>query len=163
MTSRPRRIHVTGNAGAGKTTLAARLGEHTGLPVFSLDRIVWRPGWRKTPPAERAALEEALIARPEWIVEGVSARVRAAADLVIFLDLPRAACVRRALVRTLRNRGRARPGLPADCPDWRIVPRLIGLIRRFPAAAGDRIRAEAAADPGRFVIVRNQAVRTSTS
>ena len=35
----PRRIHVTGGQGSGKTTLAARLHRVTGLPVHELDLI----------------------------------------------------------------------------------------------------------------------------
>ena len=55
------KIHVTGNAGSGKTTLAAKLGDALELPVFGLDSVVWQPGWRKTPASERAGLEQALI------------------------------------------------------------------------------------------------------
>ncbi|CCN34445.1 hypothetical protein VIBNISO65_1780052 [Vibrio nigripulchritudo SO65] len=32
------KIHITGNAGSGKTTLASRLGEALDLSVYSLER-----------------------------------------------------------------------------------------------------------------------------
>ncbi|MBW2282187.1 MAG: hypothetical protein JRG82_15730, partial [Deltaproteobacteria bacterium] len=48
-----------------------------------------------------------------------------------------------------------RPEMPPDCPEWRIVPRLLQIIRRFPAHAGLAIRREAERDPARYRIVRN--------
>lgn len=155
------RIHVTGNAGAGKTTLAHRIGAELGLPVHSLDAIVWQPGWKKTPADERRALEEALVDPPRWVIDGVSARVREASDVVIFLDVPRTVCAVRALRRSLRSRGRTRPGLPPGCPEWRIVPRLLELIWRFPSRAGQAIRDEAADSPHRYRVVTYPAAGVS--
>ena len=40
---------VVGPGAAGKSTLAACLGEITGLPVIELDKLFWRPDltqWR---------------------------------------------------------------------------------------------------------------------
>lgn len=54
------KIHVTGNAGAGKTTIARKIGNELGLDVFGLDKIVWQAGWVKTPPAS-AKLTTKLI------------------------------------------------------------------------------------------------------
>ncbi|PCJ57454.1 MAG: hypothetical protein COA73_10810 [Candidatus Hydrogenedentota bacterium] len=134
-----RRIHITGNAGSGKSTLAAALGEVTGLPVFGLDGIVWQEGWKPTPLDERRALEEELAARDSWIVEGVSPVFREAADVVIFLDIPRHVCARRCLKRNLRYAFRSRPGLPANCPEWRIAPRLMKIIWQFPRVMHPKI------------------------
>ncbi len=43
------RIAVLGPAGPGKSFLAARLAQATGLPLVHLDRLGYRPGWRETP------------------------------------------------------------------------------------------------------------------
>jgi adenylate kinase family enzyme len=145
------RINVTGNAGSGKTTLAARLGADLGLPVFSLDAIVWQPRWTKTPPAARLAAEQRLTAPTSWIVEGVSEYVRTQADLIVFLDVPRRVCTWRALSRTLRYLNRTRPGFPDPCPEIQILPRLLKLIHRFPQRGGADIHREAAAQPNRFL------------
>jgi cytidylate kinase len=44
-----RRVIVAGPGAAGKSTLAVRLGEITGLPVIELDKLFWRPGLAATP------------------------------------------------------------------------------------------------------------------
>lgn len=138
-----RRIHVTGNAGAGKTTAARLLGDRLGLPVYSLDSIVWQSGWRKTPMPVRAKLEQELVSRPAWIIDGVSKTVRDASDLVLFLDRPRSLCLARATMRTLRHLRSQRPEFPDGCREWRIYPRLLRIIWTFPAGAGHSIRQEA--------------------
>ncbi len=70
----PRRIHVTGGQGSGKTTLAARLHAVTGLPVHELDRIARIGGGNgpERPAAERDAMvSETIAAGDAWITEGV--------------------------------------------------------------------------------------------
>jgi len=103
---------------------------------------VWRPGWRTAPPEERAQAETALVARPEWVIDGVSRRVREAADVVIFLDVDRRTCLMRCAGRNWRYLFRSRPGLPQDCPEILIVPRLVGIIRNFPRLVRPTILSE---------------------
>jgi adenylate kinase family enzyme len=134
-----KRIHITGNAGSGKSTLAAALGERTGLPVFGLDSIVWQEGWKPTPLDERRALEAELAARDSWIVEGVSPVFREAADLVIYLDVPRRVCAWRCVKRNLPYMFRSRPGLPENCPEWRIAPKLTQIIWQFSRVMHEKI------------------------
>ena len=131
-----RRIHVTGNAGAGKTTLASRIAAELDLPLFGLDKIVWRPGWEKTPPDIRDQLEAELIAKPRWVIDGVSHLIRQAADVTIFLDVPRHRCLIRSCRRSIPYLFRSRPELPDNCPEYRILPRLFKIVWRFP----DRVR-----------------------
>jgi adenylate kinase family enzyme len=126
------RVLVTGNAGAGKSTMAAKLGASWDLPVFGLDTIVWRPGWKSTPANERKAELAELIAKPAWVVDGVSSTVANAADLVVFLDYPPSVCTLRCLRRNAPYMFRSRPGLPEGCPEWKILPRLLKIIWQFP-------------------------------
>lgn len=149
----PSRIHITGNAGAGKTTLVNRLGAEFGLPVFYRDSVVWQPGWQKTPKHERALAEEQLISAPTWIIEGVSSRVRRAADVVIFLDMPPSTCFTRAMRRTARHLWHQRAELPPNCPEWQVLPNLLKIIWSFPRHAGLDIRDEAAEYPERFRVI----------
>lgn len=137
------KIHVTGNSGSGKTTLARELSNALGLPFFSLDSIVWQPGWKKTSPEQRSELEGALLKHEAWVIDGVSERVRKEADVVIYLDIPPIRCWFRTLRRSLMSLTRSRPELPADCPEWRIMFRQIRIIRNFPRHAGLAIEREA--------------------
>lgn len=127
----PRRIHVTGNAGAGKTTLATALGERLNLPVFYLDSIVWQSGWVKTTAAERQPQELAWCTQEAWIIEGVSPLARQHADRVLVLDTPAWQCLWRAGKRNLPYAFRSRPGLPPNCPEIKILPQLLRIITRF--------------------------------
>jgi adenylate kinase family enzyme len=65
-----KRIIVVGPGAAGKTTLAARLAEITGLPVIELDKLFWQPGLAATPPGEWAAIQRTLTAQETWIMDG---------------------------------------------------------------------------------------------
>jgi adenylate kinase family enzyme len=123
-----RRVLVIGSGGAGKSTLAVRIGERTGLPVIHLDAEHWRPGWQPTPPDVWHRRVEALAAGPAWVMDGnyggtLDVRL-AACDTVVFLDLPRVVCLWRVIGRTLRHLGRTRPDMAPGCRerlDWDFV------------------------------------------
>jgi adenylate kinase family enzyme len=65
-----RRVVVVGPGASGKSTLAARLGEITGLPVVELDKIFWRDGLVATPREEWIEIQRELVARDTWILAG---------------------------------------------------------------------------------------------
>ena len=149
------KIHITGNAGAGKTSLALALGHQLALPVYHLDSAVWQPGWKKTPEPERRRLELAMMAGDHWIIEGVSARARSAADVIIFLDYPRWRCLARALRRSAPYwlSTRSRPELPPRCPELFVLPRLLRIIFAFPDLVRPVLLEEASAS-GKYRLVR---------
>src|SRR5215218_8542893 len=110
-----RRVLVLGSGGAGKSTFAARLAERTGLPLIHLDAEYWRPGWTGSPKREWLEKVERLTGGDEWIMDGnyggTLQKRLAAADTVIFLDLPRIVCLARVVRRRLRFHGRTRPDM----------------------------------------------------
>jgi hypothetical protein len=65
-----KRVIVAGPGAAGKSTLAACLGEITRLPVIELDKLFWRPGLAPTPREEWAAIQRQFAARDSWIMDG---------------------------------------------------------------------------------------------
>ncbi len=133
------RIHITGNAGSGKTTLAKELGKILNINVFGLDKIVWKENWGVTPQEERAFLEQELTIKPEWIIEGVSSAARKSADYIVFLDFPRSTCLQRGVFRSLKYLFSSRPELPNNCPEIKIIHRLIQLIWQFNKLAKPNI------------------------
>jgi len=113
------KIAIVGSGGSGKSWLASRIAEITGYRLYHLDKEFWQPGWVMLPREEQVVRQQAMIADDRWIIDGnydSSMELRfAAADLVIFLDLGRVAC----LVAAARRTGKARP----DLPDYLVEPR----------------------------------------
>lgn len=123
-----KRILVIDTGGSGKTTVARRLAERTGLPLIHLDRLYWRAGWRPTPAVEWRATVEHLVSRDAWIIDGnyggtLDLRLQAC-DTVVFLDLPRIVCLWRVLKRLACHLGQARPELHPGCRErvsWKFL------------------------------------------
>jgi adenylate kinase family enzyme len=104
--ARPRRILVTGTSGAGKTTVAAALAVRLGIPHTDIDGLYHGPDW--VPRPQFVADATALAASDVWVTEWQYSVVRpvflARADLLVWLDLTRAAVMRQIVPRTFRRR-----------------------------------------------------------
>ena len=117
------RVAILGSGGAGKTTVAVELGRRTGLPVVHLDPLNWARDWKPKPLEEFDAAFAAAVAEERWILDGnfligeADDPRFARVDTVVFLDLPRTTCIRRAVARRLRERGKRRPDLPEGCEE----------------------------------------------
>lgn len=117
------RVMIIGCGGAGKSTLARKLGGRTGLPVVHLDQIWWAPGnWKHL---EREAFDTILMEemeKPQWIMDGnynrtVELRLDKC-DTVIYLDLPRFVCLKSWIGRVIKNWGHARADMAQGCNEW---------------------------------------------
>ena len=106
------RVAVIGCPGGGKSTFSRALRDATGLPLYHLDALYWRPDRTTLPREEFYPIMQEIIARDEWIIDGnyqstLEWRI-AACDLVVFLDFPAEVCL--AGVRA--RRGQARSDMP---------------------------------------------------
>jgi cytidylate kinase len=132
-----KRVIITGPGAAGKSTLAVRLGEITGLPVIELDKLFWRPDLAATPRDQWAAIQRELAAHESWIIDGdlgpydvLDIRLQAA-DAIVFLDFSPASCAWRAI-----RRSRERPDFWWWLLTYRRRSRPL-LLQAIAAHAGD--------------------------
>ncbi len=113
---------ILGCSGTGKSTLARRMGERTGLPVVHLDALFWEPGWKEAEPAVFRARVAQALAGGRWITDGIynsktfDLRLPQA-DLIVWIDQPVWLRLWRVTSRALSNRGRTRPDMGPDCPE----------------------------------------------
>jgi adenylate kinase family enzyme len=125
------KVAVFGNAGGGKSTLARRLAEITGLPLYTLDIVQFRDGrYRagetdggKIPHEEYLKLHADILGRDRWIIDGygsvASAWERfAAADTLVHVDLPIVAHYWGVTKRFTAGLFGNPQGWPEDSPLW---------------------------------------------
>jgi adenylate kinase family enzyme len=102
-----KRVAVIGTTGSGKTTLARRLAEQTGLRVVELDALFWGRDWQPAPVELFRYRVECETSDGGWIVVGNYGQVRdlvwRPADTLIWLDLPLPLVMWRLLRRTVRR------------------------------------------------------------
>jgi adenylate kinase family enzyme len=118
-----RKVAVFGNAGGGKSTLARRLAEVTGLSLYPLDTIQFRAGGGKVPHEEYLKIHTDLISRDQWIIDGygcvASAWERfAAADTLVYIDLPLVTHYRWVTKRLVKGLFHNPEGWPENSPVW---------------------------------------------
>jgi adenylate kinase family enzyme len=117
-----KRIAIIGPAVAGKTTLGRAVSSELGLPFVDSDDLLRRSG---APPNTWANMQDAVLELNHWVISGdyrdiAEARL-AAADTIIWLDLPWWVCLWRALRRG--SQSFAWPVSRFTCAKW---------ILRFP-------------------------------
>jgi adenylate kinase family enzyme len=133
-----RRVVILGRGGSGKSTMAVRLGDITGLPVIALDTLFWRPDLAATPRDRWIEVQQTLTQDERWIMDGdlgpydvVEIRLRVA-DTILFLDFSLVRCMWRAIRRSPER---------ADFWYWLLTyrrtsrPRLMAAITRHAPSA----------------------------
>ena len=118
-----KRVAVFGNPGGGKSTLARCLAELTGLPLYVVDMMQFRPGGMKVPHHEFLQAHADLPRRDEWIIDGFGSVALAwerfaAADTLIYVDLPLFTHHRWVTKRLIRGLFADPPGWPDNSPLW---------------------------------------------
>lgn len=104
----PKRILLYGVTGSGKTALARRISEVTGLPWHSVDdEIGWLPDWVERPRDEQRELASRIAQSEEWILDTAYGHWRDVVlprtELIVALDYPRRVSLTRLARRTARR------------------------------------------------------------
>lgn len=156
------RVVVIGNGGSGKTYLARRLAQALSLPLINLDAEYYDRGWQVTSPEVFTARQRELVAGIRWVIEGNYASTLpirlAAADTLVFLDLPPWACLAGLLQRRLRYRGGQHRG---DGVFDRLTWEFIRYVWGYRRSMRSRVR-RLVADHGRHVTVVRLTSRRQT-
>jgi adenylate kinase family enzyme len=126
-----KKVAVFGNAGAGKSTLARRLAEVTGLPLYPIDIIKYpdgvyrqdRPRGGEVTPDEYLKLHANLLRQEQWIVDGFDSVALAferfaAADTLIHVDPPIWTLYWRVTKRLVAGLFQNPKGWPENTPLW---------------------------------------------
>src|SRR4051794_32920055 len=125
-----KKVAVFGNAGAGKSTLARRLAELTGLPLYPLDVIQFRGWYRpeqkdggKLTHEEYRKLHADMLGQERWIIDGYGSIETLwerldAADTLVYIDLPLMTHYRFVTKRLVKGLFRNPPGWPDNSPVW---------------------------------------------
>jgi len=121
-----KKIAIIGNPGAGKSTLARQLSVLSGIPVFHLDAIFWKPGWQSISREELIRkTTQILEEQNSWIIDGnygatMNVRLQQA-DTIIFLHYKTTTCLYSIIKRRIQYHKQTRPDMGKDCPeklDW---------------------------------------------
>ena len=119
---------VIGISGTGKTKLSKKIAALTDLPLYHMDRIIWKENWVESDEQSIRHTLDAIADTDRWIVEGwidqYSKTIVKQADMVVYLDFPGWLAMYGGLQRWFRYRGKPRPELPTGCDEefsWRYL------------------------------------------
>ena len=165
-----KKIAVFGNAGGGKSTLARRIAEITGLPLIVLDHLGYPDGYRrdragggKLSDDEFRKAHDQILEQPEWVIDGYGSPETlwprlAQADTLVHVDLPVALHYWGVTKRLAKGLIKTPPGWPANSPVWESSMssyRVIGLCHKHLTPRYREF--VAAAPPGRAHQLRSYA------
>ena len=103
----PRRVHVVGTSGSGKTTIAKAIADKLGIKHIELDAIYWQPNWTElSKDVFRERVLEA-VEDGDWTTDGNYKDVRDIiwdrVDTIVWLDMPFWPVFLRITWRTIRR------------------------------------------------------------
>lgn len=157
------KITILGYAGAGKSTLAKRLGERYNAPVLHLDTVQFLPNWEEREKSEKLKIAgNFLDENSSWIIDGTYSglhfdRRLEESDLIIMLLFGRFTCLSRVVSRYHKFKGKSRPDMTDGC-----IEKLDGEFVRWVLFDGrtkkrrERFKKIAEKFPEKTVIIKTQ-------
>ena len=119
------RVLVYGVTGSGKTTLARKIGEKTGIEWHSVDDLTWDPGWQQVPVDEQRRRMQAICDGDRWILDTAYGTWRdiplARVELIVALDYPRWLSFKRLLARSIMRAIDKRPICNGNMESFRLM------------------------------------------
>ena len=123
------KIIVIGCPGSGKSTLSKELRDITGLPLFHLDNIWWKPDKSHISREEFDRKLDEILLTDRWIIDGDYSRTFEtrfrSCDTVIFLDYPGDVCMNGIKERI----GRIRTDIPWT--EQALDPELVKMVEHY--------------------------------
>lgn len=117
------RILCYGVTGSGKTTLAARLSQITGIGWTEADSIGWLPGWQNRGADEQRRMVGEVVTPDAWILDSCYSTwldvVLPRTELIVGLDYPRWRSLLRLLRRTVARNLDHREICNGNVETWR--------------------------------------------
>lgn len=142
-----KRILILGNPGAGKSTLAVRLGNILDIPVTHLDKLFWQPGWKEMESDKWVNMQADLIAGEKWIIDGnyftTIERRLPHADTIIYLNFSTGLSLWRIFKRIFTNLGKNRSDMGDGCPekfDFIFLKFALGFNKRYKPVLESKIK-----------------------
>lgn len=114
-----KKILILGISGTGKTFLSDKLSKLLDIPVYHLDKYIWKENWVEASQEELRKNVLEIVSKDKWIIEGwispLAAEKIVEADMVLYLDYSGFRAVFGGIKRWWKNRGRVRREMPAGC------------------------------------------------
>ena len=160
-----KKINLIGSGGSGKSTLAHKLGKLLNIDVYHLDSMFWKKGWVPITREEIIQQQKHIFAKESWIIDGnysstLELRL-AAADTIIFLNLPRVQCVYRVIKRRIQYHTRTRPDMGEGCKE-KLDMKFLKWVWTFPKSKKPNILAKLRElDNEKHVIILNSSAEVN--
>ena len=126
-----KKIMVIGCPGSGKSTFSKALHKKTGIPIFHLDMMYWKPDRTTVDKAVFYQQLSEIVKNDEWIIDGnykstIEFRMQFC-DTVFFLDYPVDIC----LEGVKERRGKERSDMPWTEYDDEEDSEFIDFIKKY--------------------------------
>jgi adenylate kinase family enzyme len=151
-------------SGNGKTTTGRMLAERLGAPFYELDAFHHGPDWTPATREEMLARVGPMVAGEAWVIDGtyrglIGDVVPAAADIVVWLDLPMRVWLPRLVRRTVRRVVRKEELWAGNRERWRDVLHPTNSVVLYALRNYRKTRRTLEGELARFPVVRLRSAR----